>query len=303
VEPQRFLGAKASGRAARKVEGAAGPRDGPRLMRVGLVAGAVLLLVACGPPVGVSRVAPRTVTNELTRSALNSSTPSLFSQNVLHRWNLSERFRRDPEGALGRLHQLVTEEVEGREHTLFALAEASFEYVERTSRKEYYLEASVAAWAFLFPGGGAEPPNAFDPRLHIATDLYNRGLTRARRPRMARWSSCAPGSTPCRSDKRSGYIWSQMRCAGPTATWSTSCPSPSSECAGSGHGIGDRGSGHRLPPGRPPATWNRSSVTGSGRTPGPRSPRCSASTTLGTSGRRQCCRRRSSSTAMPVKAQ
>ena len=179
MEPQRFLGAKASGRAARKVEGAAGPRDGPRLMRAGLVAGAALLLVACGPPVGVSRVSPRTVTNELTRSALNSSTPSLFSQNVLHRWNLSERFRRDPEGALGRLHQLVTEEVEGREHTLFALAEASFEYAERTSRKEYYLEAAVAAWAFLFPGGGAEPPNEFDPRLRIATDLYNRGLTRA----------------------------------------------------------------------------------------------------------------------------
>jgi hypothetical protein len=127
VEPQRFLGAKASGRAARKVEGAAGPRDSPRLMHASLVTGAALLLVACGPPVGVSRVSPRTVTNELARSALNSSTPSLFSQNVLHRWNLSERIRRDPEGALGRLHQLVTEEVEGREHTLFALAEASFE--------------------------------------------------------------------------------------------------------------------------------------------------------------------------------
>src|SRR5262245_42223952 len=99
--------------------------------------------------------------------------------NVLHRWNLSELFRRDPEGALKRLHQLVTEEVEGREHTLFALAEASFEYAERTSRQEFYLEAAVSAWAFLCPGGGAEPPNAFAPRLHIATDLYNRGLTRA----------------------------------------------------------------------------------------------------------------------------
>jgi hypothetical protein len=129
--------------------------------------------------VGVSRVSPRTVTNELTHSALNSSMPSLFSQNVLHRWHLSERFRRDPEGALRRLHQLVTEEVEGREQTLFTLTETAFEYAERTSRKEYYLEAAVAAWAFLFPGGGVEPPHAFDPRLRIATDLYNRGLTRA----------------------------------------------------------------------------------------------------------------------------
>ena len=148
-------------------------------MRVGLVASAAFLLVACGPPVGVSRVSQRTVTGELTHSALNSSTPSLFSQNVLHRWNLSELFRRDPEAALRRLHQLVTEEPEGWEHTLFALAETSFEYAERTSSKEFYLEAAVSAWTFLFPGGDAEPPNEFDPRLRIATDLYNRGLTRA----------------------------------------------------------------------------------------------------------------------------
>jgi hypothetical protein len=133
VEPQGFLGTKASGRAARKVEGAARPRAGPLLMRAGLVAGAAFLLVACGPPVGVSRVSPRTVTNELTHSALNSSTSSLFSQNVLHRWNLSEHFRRDPEGALRRLHQLVTEEVEGREQTLFALAA-----VGRKPRKENF---------------------------------------------------------------------------------------------------------------------------------------------------------------------
>ena len=179
MEPQGFLGAKTSGRAARKVEGTAVPWPGRHLMRAGLVVGAALLLVACGPPVSVSRVSPRTVTNELTRSALNSNTPSLFSQNVLHRWNLSERFRRDPEGALGRLHQLVTEEVEGREDTLFALAEASFGYAERTLRKEYYLAAAVSAWAFLFPGSSAKPPDAFDPRLRIATDIYNRGLARA----------------------------------------------------------------------------------------------------------------------------
>ena len=39
--------------------------------------------------------------------------------------------------------------------------------------------AAVAAWAFLFPGGTHAPPDEYDPRLRIATDLYNRGLTRA----------------------------------------------------------------------------------------------------------------------------
>ena len=54
---------------------------------------AALLLAACGPPVGVTRVSPRTFSQELTPSALNSSTPRLFSQNVLHRWDLTDRFR------------------------------------------------------------------------------------------------------------------------------------------------------------------------------------------------------------------
>ncbi|HYB41163.1 MAG TPA: hypothetical protein VEL75_05300, partial [Candidatus Methylomirabilis sp.] len=143
-----------------------------------LAVGAALLLAACSPPVGVTRVAPRTVTEELTRSALNSDTPSLFSQNVLHRWNLTDSFRRDPGGALASLHELA---VEGRggQDTLFALAELSFAHADDTGGRDFYLQAAVAAWAFLFPGPAGAPPDAFDPRVRIATDLYNRGLTQA----------------------------------------------------------------------------------------------------------------------------
>ena len=154
------------------------PRTIGHTLRGVLAAGATLLMVACGPPVGVSRVSPRDVSRDLTRSALNSSTPSEFSQNVLHRWDLRERFRRDPEAALAQLHQLVVEG-RGRDTTLFALAELSFAHAEATGKRDYYLEAAVSAWAFLFPGGEGERPDEFDPRLRIAADLYNRGLTRA----------------------------------------------------------------------------------------------------------------------------
>jgi hypothetical protein len=147
-------------------------------MRAVVAACLLLLLAGCRPPVGVSRVSPRTVSRELTQSALNSEQPSEFSRNVLHRWNLSERFRRDPEGAFARLHDLAMEE-RGRDTTLFALAELSFLYAERTGRRDYFLQSAVSAWAFLFPGGDGEPPDAFDPRLRITADLYNRGLTRA----------------------------------------------------------------------------------------------------------------------------
>jgi pimeloyl-ACP methyl ester carboxylesterase len=154
------------------------PRTIGHTLRAILAAGATLLMVACGPPVGVSRVSPRDVSRDLTRSALNSSTPSEFSQNVLHRWDLRERFRRDPEAALAQLHQLVVVG-RGRDTTLFALAELSFAHAEATGKRDYYLEAAVSAWAFLFPGGDGERPDELDPRLRIAADLYNRGLTRA----------------------------------------------------------------------------------------------------------------------------
>jgi len=128
--------------------------------------------------VGVTRVSPRIVTQELTQSALNSSSPNTFSQNVLHRRNLTERFRRDPEGALEALHQL-TVQGRGRENTPFALAELSFRYADSTGKRSFYLEAVVCAWAFLFPADDGERPDELDPRLRIAADLYNRGLTRA----------------------------------------------------------------------------------------------------------------------------
>src|SRR5262245_6242915 len=148
------------------------------LRRAAVAACAALLVVSCGPPVGVTRVSPRAVSEELTRSALNSNTPSFFSQNVLHRFNLAEAFRRDPEAALAELHRLAIGERE-REDMLFALAELSFLHADNTQRKDFYLQAAVSAWAYLFPGRAGARPDEFDPRLRTATDLYNRGLTRA----------------------------------------------------------------------------------------------------------------------------
>ena len=138
----------------------------------------VLALAACGPPVGVRRASPRAVGSELTQSALNSNRPSLFSQNVLARRNLTAQFRRHPEAVLQRLQALAADG-EPRANELFALAELSFAHAEATRRRDYYLLASVASWAFLFPAGQGAPPDPFDPRLRIAADLYNRSLTQA----------------------------------------------------------------------------------------------------------------------------
>ena len=95
---------------------------------------AVLLLLAasCGPPINVRRVPPRTVTADLARSALNSDKESLSSENVLYRWNLTQQYKKDPEGALRVLHDKVVGGAGGSRATLFALAELSFEQGDRT---------------------------------------------------------------------------------------------------------------------------------------------------------------------------
>ena len=137
-----------------------------------------LLVAGCAPPVGVRRVSPRSVSADLTRSALNSSQPSLFSQNVLERRNLADAFRRSPDDTLQRLYAAAIAP-DASSDDLFALAELSFAHADATQRRDYYLLASVAAWAFLFPAGRDDAPNPFDMRLSIAGNLYNRGLTRA----------------------------------------------------------------------------------------------------------------------------
>src|SRR4029077_16450769 len=133
-------------------------------------------LVTCAVPVSVERVDPRTVHREVTANVLTVDEESSASRNVLYRWDLTERFESDPEGALAQLHAAVTSGRAGRDE-LFTLAELSFLHAERTGKQEYYLAAAVYAYALLFPNGAADPLYPVDPRVRGAADLYNRGLT------------------------------------------------------------------------------------------------------------------------------
>ena len=68
-----------------------------RPVRSLLLAALAIAAVACGPPIHVRRVAPERVTAELARSVLNSRRPSLFTENVLYRWNLEREWKKHPE--------------------------------------------------------------------------------------------------------------------------------------------------------------------------------------------------------------
>ncbi|MEE9608198.1 MAG: alpha/beta fold hydrolase [Myxococcota bacterium] len=145
-------------------------------VRVSLVLGVLLLAAACQTPVGVKRVDARHVHRTLTASVLTTGEPSAPAAQELHRSNLFEQFQQEPESALAELHDRYLDEPLLRR--LFALSELSFVYANRGGGQPYYLASAVYAYAFLFPGRGAETPDPLDPRLRLAADLYNRGLTK-----------------------------------------------------------------------------------------------------------------------------
>jgi len=121
---------------------------------------------------------PREAHSDLTRNVLASNEPSRVTTNVLQEHNLAALYDDDPEKALAALHVHATGDAV-RGSALFALAELSFLHAEHSKKPSYHLAAAIYAFAFLFPEAPAAPPDPFDSRLRVATDLYNRGITAA----------------------------------------------------------------------------------------------------------------------------
>jgi len=148
-----------------------------RCLRVTVLLCLLLLVSACATPIGVTRVETQAVYRSLTASVLSTGRPSAATEQVLVRNGLAQRFQDDPEATLAALRGSGVGL--SRDH-LFALAELSFVHAEDTRKPEYYLAAAVYAYAFLFPPDGTDHGAALslvDPRLRLAADLYNLGLT------------------------------------------------------------------------------------------------------------------------------
>jgi len=143
--------------------------------RVILLAGLALLAAACASPVGVTRVDSQAGYRILAESALSAGRLSEPSKAVLRRAGLLDRFEQEPATVLAELHRGVNPA--GDDDRLFALAEMSFLYGQRTRDRAYFLAAAVYAYALLFPGEGTGTHlHPSDPRLRTAYDLYNLGL-------------------------------------------------------------------------------------------------------------------------------
>ena len=147
-----------------------------RLSTALLILALPLIAGACAAPVSAVRVDPKHVQRELTGNVLNTGDLSRSTRNVLFLHGLSERFDDDPDVALETMRQNILAGRTGRD-VFPAAAELSFFHAEASGTRSYYLAAAVYAWIFLFPEDGASLPDPLDPRLRMAADLYNRGIT------------------------------------------------------------------------------------------------------------------------------
>ncbi|EWY36315.1 hypothetical protein N825_28645 [Skermanella stibiiresistens SB22] len=136
----------------------------------------IFLACGCAGPISVERLDHATLHQELTRNVLSARTLSDQTRNVLRQWDLEALFYERPEYAISELHAAFAEG-RGQANELFALAEMSFVQAAEHDNRPYYLASALYAYAFLFPGSAGQPPDPYDPRLRLASDLYNRGLT------------------------------------------------------------------------------------------------------------------------------
>lgn len=130
----------------------------------------------CATPVGVDRADPRQIYRELSTSAISGPDPSTKSREVLTRLGLRDRFVEDPDGTLATLHEGLGGDDDA--DRLFALSELHFLRAGETGRTDQALAAAIYAYAFLFARRPDEKLQPFDPRVGVAQNVYNIGLTR-----------------------------------------------------------------------------------------------------------------------------
>ncbi len=137
--------------------------------------GAMVLVAGCATPIGVKRISPQAANRALTANVLTAGKLGDTAQQYLYRLNLTERFAEDPAGTILLIYSGLGQGDES--DRLFALAELSFDYADRSGDRSYFLAAAAYAWAFLFPQNPALRPGCYDPRVRTAMDLYDRGVT------------------------------------------------------------------------------------------------------------------------------
>jgi len=149
------------------------PRLAIALRRSSSLVVVLVLACACATPIGVTHVGTQSMYRSLTSSVLSADRPSQYSEQLLIRLGLGERFDKDPELVLAALRG--PGDGLSREY-LFVLSELSFYHAVKSQKAEYFLASAVYAYAFGRGGTDEARLDPLDPRLRLAANLYNLGL-------------------------------------------------------------------------------------------------------------------------------
>lgn len=160
---------------------------------------AMLLLLAgagCASPIGVTRLGFERAYPQINANALTGPDLSDDTRALLRRHGALDVYATDPASALARLHDVAAANKE--RDILFALSEASYGAARRFERftwvrgrdtmmpgqraaREYDFAAVVYAYLFLF--GTDAAADMYDPRVLVASHIYNIGLAHTLRAR------------------------------------------------------------------------------------------------------------------------
>lgn len=146
---------------------------------------ALLILSACGQPIGVTRVTPVDSYRDATRNVLADDGLSHAAAAVLQRHNLLASYQDSPRAAIAALQRVALRD--GRRDILFALAEMNYDWggqlpevadpgMAQPPARDAYLQAAVYAYLYLLGKSDQPPPSPYDARFREACELYNRSL-------------------------------------------------------------------------------------------------------------------------------
>ena len=146
----------------------------------------IFILGGCGA-IGTKDVGFRKAYGQINTNALLDEQYSATSKNVLQRYNMGQFFKEDPLKCLNELHKMIL--TDNRRDLLFALAELNYFTAKYTLRdlddsplpetRQYYLNAAIYAYFYLFNDTRNKPANPFNRRYRLACDIYNTALAKA----------------------------------------------------------------------------------------------------------------------------
>ncbi|MBC2734344.1 MAG: hypothetical protein HF981_08305 [Desulfobacteraceae bacterium] len=153
----------------------------------------LVILSGCATPVGVNKVSPRESYQDTYANPLNAGVLSDPSKYVLDRYDLLEKFDKEPASVIAVLHEKAL--YDDRGDILYTLAECSYLYgsqladsyqeKEQKLAPDYFLLSVLYSVYFVKRERSSQRLNIFDRRARAAVDIYNFGM----------WQGFATGDT------------------------------------------------------------------------------------------------------------